>query len=249
MDDARSTAGQLNGKVALVTGASSGIGFATTLALVAEGCSVLAVGRSEDRLAQLRSLSPESISTLVADVSDPATADILVVTAIERFGSLDIVMPNAGIYAGGDLVETPIDAIADVVATNVTGVFALVRAALPHLAGQGHGDILVTSSVAGHQDIHWEPVYSATKHAVQSFVHTVRRQTASTGVRIGAIAPGIVLNPLWGFEHGSAEEQERIDAGAGIRSSDVADAVVFMLTRPSHVVVRDLVLLPTGQDI
>ncbi len=249
MHETSTSAGKLNGKVALVTGASSGIGFATTLALAAEGCSVLAVGRSETRLCQVRAQNPEMILTLAADVSDPASAEVIAATALERFGALDIVMPNAGIYAGGDLVETSIDTIANVVATNVTGVFALVRATLPHLIGQGHGDVLVTSSVAGHQDIHWEPVYSATKHAVQSFVHTVRRQSAGTGVRIGAVAPGIVLNPLWGFEHGSVEEQQRVDAGDGIRSSDVADAVIFMLTRPKHVVVRDLVLLPTGQEI
>ena len=239
----------LGGKIAIVTGASSGIGLATTLALAAEGCSVLAVGRSEAKLAGVRDQHPERISTLSADVADPATAELLVASALERFGSLDIVLPNAGIYVGGDLADTPMESIAGVVATNVTGVFALMRASLGHLVDQGHGDILVTSSVAGHQDIAWEPVYSATKHAVQSFVHTVRRQCAGTGVRIGAIAPGVVLNPLWGFSHGSPEEQERIDAGTGIRSSDVAEAIVFMLTRPRHVVIRDLVLLPTGQDI
>ena len=239
----------LDGKVAIVTGASSGIGLATTLALAAEGCSVLAVGRSEAKLAGVRDQHSERISTLSADVADPATAERIMASALERFGSLDIVLPNAGIYVGGDLADTSMDSIVGVVATSVTGVFTLIRAALGHLVDQGHGDILVTSSVAGHQDIAWEPVYSATKHAVQSFVHTVRRQYAGTGVRIGAIAPGVVLNPLWGFSHGSPEEQERIDAGTGIRSSDVAEAIVFMLTRPQHVVIRDLVLLPTGQDI
>lgn len=249
MAETQSTAGKLQNKVAVITGASSGIGFATALALVTEGCRLLAVGRSEEKLARLRAENPEQIQTLSADVSDPASAELIVATALGRFGALDIVLPNAGIYAGGDLVGTPIKTIADVVATNITGVFSLVRAALPHLIEQGRGDIVVTSSVAGHQDIHWEPVYSATKHAVQSFVHTVRRQSAATGVRIGAIAPGVVLNPLWGFEPDSPEEQQRIDEGTGIRSSDVADAIVFMLTRPQHVVVRDLVLLPTGQEI
>ncbi|MCU1635290.1 MAG: short-chain dehydrogenase/reductase [Cryobacterium sp.] len=249
MADQPTTAGVLAGKVAIVTGASSGIGLATTVALADEGCSVLAVGRSQARLTELLGDGSRPIETLVADVADPSSAERIVAAALERFGRIDIVLPNAGIYAGGDLTQTPIDAIADVVATNVTGVFTLVRAALPHLIEQGHGDVLVTSSVAGHQDIHWEPVYSATKHAVQSFVHTVRRQNAGTGVRVGAIAPGVVLNPLWGFEHGSPEEQARIDEGTGIRSSDVAEAILFMLTRPPHVVVRDLVLLPTGQEI
>ncbi|MFT4219413.1 MAG: SDR family oxidoreductase [Microbacterium sp.] len=239
----------LNGKVAVLTGASSGIGLATAQALIAEGCHVVAVARSADKLAELAATAPDRVTAIAADVADPATADRVVAETLESLGRLDIVLPNAGIYVGGDLVDAAQSDIAALVATNVTGVMTLVRAALPHLVAQGAGDILVTSSVSGHQDIEWEPVYSASKHAVQSFVHTVRRQTAETGVRIGAVAPGVVLNPLWGFTHGSPEEAEQIAARTGIRSSDVAEAIVFMLTRPPHVVVRDLVLLPTGQPI
>lgn len=243
------TAVSLEGKVALLTGASSGIGLATAQALVAEGCRVVAVARDAGRLAELAAAAPDLIATISADVSDAGAAQEIVDEAIRRHGHLDVVLPNAGIYVGGDLVDASVDQIAALVSTNVTGVMALVRAALPPLLAQGRGDILVTSSVSGHQDIEWEPVYSASKHAVQSFVHTVRRQYAESGVRIGAIAPGVVLNPLWGFAHGSPEEAERIAERTGIRSSDVADTIVFMLTRPPHVVVRDLVLLPTGQPI
>jgi len=239
----------LEGKVALLTGASSGIGLATAQALVAEGVHVVAVARSADALATLAAAEPGSVSTITADVSDAASAQRLVDQTLRDHGRLDILLPNAGIYVGGDLVDASVDEIAALIATNVTGVMTLIRAALPHLIAQGAGDVLVTSSVSGHQNIEWEPVYSASKHAVQSFVHTVRRQTAETGVRVGAIAPGVVLNPLWGFEHGSAQEAERIAERTGIRSSDVAEAIVFMLTRPPHVVIRDLVLLPTGQPI
>jgi ribitol 2-dehydrogenase len=243
------TATTLEGRVALLTGASSGIGLATAQALAAEGCHVVAVARDEERLAALAAAHPGVVSTIRADVADPASAQHIVDETLRRHGRLDIVLPNAGIYVGGDLADATVEQIAAVVATNITGVMALVRAALPSMRARGRGDILVTSSVSGHQDIEWEPVYSASKHAVQSFVHTVRRQYADSGVRIGAIAPGVVLNPLWGFAHGSPEEAERIADGTGIRSSDVADAMLFMLTRPAHVVVRDLVLLPTGQPI
>lgn len=243
------TATTLEGRVALLTGASSGIGLAAAQALAGEGCHVVAVARDEERLAALAAEQPALVSTIAADVSDPDAAQQIVDEALRRHGRLDIVLPNAGIYVGGDLVDASAEQISALIATNVTGVMALVRAALPPLLAQGSGDILVTSSVSGHQDIEWEPVYSASKHAVQSFVHTVRRQYADSGVRIGAIAPGVVLNPLWGFVHGSPEEAERIAEGTGIRSSDVADAMLFMLTRPAHVVVRDLVLLPTGQPI
>ena len=112
----------------------------------------------------------------------------------------------------------------------------------------GSGDILVTSSISGHQAIHWEPVYSASKHAVQSFVHGVRRQLLTTGVRVGAIAPGLVLNELWGISD-PAEIERKANAGAGLRSEDVAEAIVFMLTRPQNVTIRDLVMLPRTQDL
>lgn len=199
----------LNGKVAIVSGASSGIGNALAQALLDEGVSVVALARSADKLAELEAVAPDRVHTVAADVADPASSERAVAEALERFGRLDIVLPNAGIYLGGELIDAAQEDIAASVATNVTGVMSLVRAALPHLIGQGSGDVLVTGSVAGAQDIHWEPVYSATKHAVHSFVHSVRRQTASTGVRVGAIAPGVVLNPLWGFTEGSPKRPRR----------------------------------------
>ena len=95
------------------------------------------------------------------------------------------------------------------------------------------GDIVVTSSVSGHQAIQWEPVYSASKHAIQSFVHGLRRQVAPQNVRVGAVAPGMVLNPLWGITDPAAIDA-KVAAREGLRSEDVADAVIFMLTPPAQ---------------
>jgi ribitol 2-dehydrogenase len=131
---------------------------------------------------------------------------------------------------------------------NVNSVFRLVRAVLPGMLARRAGDIIVTSSISGHQAIHWEPVYSASKHAVQAFVHGVRRQTLNSGVRVGAVAPGMVLNELWGLTD-RAEIDRKAGEGTGLRDEDVADAVLFMLTRPPNVTVRDLVMLPTNQDL
>jgi ribitol 2-dehydrogenase len=114
-------------------------------------------------------------------------------------------------------------------------------------AGSG-GDIVVTSSVSGHQPIYWEPVYSASKHAVQAFVHGVRRQLVGSGIRIGAVAPGVVLNDMWQVTS-PAEIEAKVAAGDGVRSEDVADAIMFMLTRPRHIGIRDLVILPVNQEI
>src|SRR5260370_40081784 len=120
------------------------------------------------------------------------------------------------------------------------------HAVLPAMLAQGSGDILVRSSISGHQAIHWEPVYSASKHAVQSFVHGLRRQLLRKGIRVGAIAPGMVLNELWGI-HDEDEIIRRAELGEGLRSSDVAEAVLFMLTRAPNVTIRDLGILARAQ--
>jgi ribitol 2-dehydrogenase len=168
--------------------------------------------------------------------------------ATERLGQIDILLANAGLYIPGDAVAGDPDAWDELLTVNVNSVFRLVNRVLPQMIRLRSGDIVVTSSVSGHQAIQWEPVYSASKHAVQSFVHGVRRQIAPHNVRIGAIAPGMVLNPLWGYADESAIEA-KVAAHEGIRSEDVAEAVMFMLTRPPHVTIRDLVMLPQNQDI
>jgi ribitol 2-dehydrogenase len=131
---------------------------------------------------------------------------------------------------------------------NVTGVMRCVHAVLPHMSARGAGDILVTSSISGHQAIQWEPVYSASKHAIQSFVHGVRRQVAPQGVRVGAVAPGMVANELWDITT-PAQIDAHVAAGTALRSEDVAEIIAFMLSRPRHVAIRDLVVLPHHQDL
>jgi ribitol 2-dehydrogenase len=117
------------------------------------------------------------------------------------------------------------------------------------MKGQKSGDILITSSISGFVDIHWEPVYSASKHAIQGFVHTIRRQLSPMGIRVGAIAPGAVANELWGYTDEDEINQVAVKEHRFIRSEDVADAAVFMLSQPPHVTIRDLVMLPQNQDI
>ena len=106
---------------------------------------------------------------------------------------------------------------------------------------------MVTSSISGHIDVHWEPIYSASKHAVQTFAHTVRRQLAPDNIRVGALCPGAVANPLWGFH--DADEIKRVSEGERtyLTSEDCAEALLFMLSQPPHVTIRDLVILPQNQ--
>lgn len=238
----------LSGSVAVVTGASSGIGRAYALALDALGVRLVITGRSAERLAAVAGSLSTAPVVVAGDVADSAVAAEAIDGALATFGRLDIVLPNAGLYLPDKGWEVPPARIDEIVTTNVLGVMHTVHAALPHLIAQGRGDIVVTSSVSGHQAISWEPVYSATKHAIQGFVHATRQQLVGTGVRLGAVAPGVVLNPLWGVADDAAIDAQ-IAAGTGMRSSEVADAVVFMLTQPRHVTIRDLVLLPTNQEI
>ncbi len=239
---------KLAGKVALVTGASSGIGRAAALALAEEGVKLALVGRSAERLKAVAGKTGGDVLVLPADLTEPGTVKSVVDATIQRFGRIDILLPNAGLYIPGDVAEGDPDAWDELIAINVNSVFRLARAVLPGMIARGGGQIVVTSSVAGHQAIHWEPIYSASKHAIQAFVHGLRRQTMKQNIRVGSVAPGVVLNELWGYTDPAAIDA-KVEAREGLRSEDVADAVLFMLTRPANVTIRDLVILPQIQDI
>ena len=218
--------------------------------LCREGVSVLAVGRDPDRLRELSAHA--EIATHAADLAQPGAVIGAFDACEAAWGTPDLVFANAGIYLTGPVEEHADDEVAALIDINVTGAIATVREAIRRLRGRG-GDIVVTSSISGHQAIHWEPVYSASKHAIQAFVHGTRRQLVGSGIRLGSLAPGRVLNELWrqtSPEHADPELMERyVAAGEGLRSADVAEAALFMITRPPHATVRDLVLLPTNQDL
>jgi len=239
----------LQGMRAVITGASSGIGKSFAQALDEAGVHLVLVGRSADRLEAAAADLAQTPILIAGDVSDAETAQRAIQACRDSFGGIDIVLPNAGLYLPDKGWEVPTDRVHHMVTTNVAGVMHTVHAALPHLLEKGTGDIVVTSSVSGHQAISWEPVYTATKHAVQAFVHATRQQIVGSGVRLGAIAPGIVLNELWGVSESDARIDDQVAAHAGMRSEDVAAALMFVLTQPRHVTIRDLVMLPTAQPI
>lgn len=239
----------INTPVAIVTGASSGIGLACALELDRAGMRLVIVGRDFTRLERVSPDFTHVPELVVGDIADPLTAKSAVERAQNIYGRLDVLLANAGLYLserGWEVDAARVDAIGR---TNVLGVMHSIHAVLPHFISQGTGDIIVTSSVSGHQVIAWEPIYSATKHAVQAFVHGTRQQLVGSGVRLGAIAPGIVLNELWGVVNGDASIETEVAAGRGMRSEDVASAVMFMLNTPRHITIRDLVMLPTNQEI
>lgn len=238
----------LQGKVIIITGASSGIGAATARLLAPLGCKLVLAARSTARLTALATELGGEALAIPTDVTNGSQVVQLVEQTLEHFGRIDVLFANAGIYIPGQVAEGDPEAWAQLLDVNIDGVLRCTHAVLPTMIAQKAGDILVTSSISGFVDIHWEPVYSASKHAIQGFVHTLRRQVAPHGIRVGAIAPGRVANELWGITT-QAEIDRHVADHYSLRSEDVAAAVVFMLSQPPHVTIRDLVMLPQNQDI
>jgi ribitol 2-dehydrogenase len=187
---------KLSGKVAAITGAASGIGLECARILLSEGARVVLVDRDEEALARVSSeLGPGAIP-LEIDVTDPESVAGMMPQILEQAGQLDIFHANAGSYIGGEIIDGDPDAWDRMLNLNINAAFRTVHAVLPHMVGRKTGDIIVTSSIAGLVPVVWEPIYTASKHAVQAFVHTVRRQVARHGLRVGAVAPGPVVTAL-----------------------------------------------------
>jgi ribitol 2-dehydrogenase len=238
----------LSGKVAAITGAASGIGLECSRILLSQGARVVLVDRNEEALKNVcDDLGPQAIPLRV-DVTDPESLCHMMPQVLEQTGHLDIFHANAGSYMGGEILEGDPDAWDRMLNLNINAVFRSVHAVLPHMVERRTGDIIVTSSIAGLVPVVWEPIYTASKHAVQAFVHTVRRQVSKYGLRVGAVAPGPVVTALikdWPKEKLDAE----LAAGGLMQPTEVAEAVLFMLTRPRNVTVRDLVILPQSNDL
>ncbi|MEH7870642.1 SDR family NAD(P)-dependent oxidoreductase [Rhizobium laguerreae] len=238
----------LSGKVAAVTGAASGIGLECAKTMLAAGARVVLVDRNEDALKEICSKLDANAIPLVIDLIDPKSVERMMPEILEKAGQLDIFHANAGSYIGGEVLGGDPDAWDRMLNLNINAAFRSVHAVLPHMVERKTGDIILTSSVAGMIPVVWEPIYTASKHAVQAFVHTLRRQVAKHGLRVGAVAPGPVVTALL-----SDWPQEKLDealaAGGLMEANDVAEAVLFMLTRPRNITIRDLVILPQSADI
>ena len=237
----------LAGKVVIITGASSGIGEAFARLLAEQGCKLTLAARSVDKMEALAAELSTECLVVRADMTVPADIANMVERTLERFGRINVICANAGIYVPGEFADGDIDALTRMLTINVDAVLRCAHGVIPAMKAQGSGDIVVTSSISGFIDVEWEPIYSASKHAVQTFVHTVRRQLAGDGIRVMSLAPGLVANALTGFH--DARDIERVSAGerTHLTSADCAEALLYMLSQPRHVTIRDLVILPQIQ--
>lgn len=238
----------LSGQVAAVTGAASGIGLACAKTLVREGASVVLIDSSKAGLDEACADLGTQAFPLIVDLSKPSEVATMMPAILERFGKLDIFHANAGMYIGGEVADGDADAWDRLLNLNINAAFRCVRAVLPHMVKRKTGDIIFSSSIAGLVPVVWEPIYTASKHAIQAFTYTVRRQVIKHGIRVGAVSPGPVVTALI-KDWPKAKLDDAVANGGLMEASEVAEAVLFMLTRPRNVTIRDVVILPFSTDL
>jgi NADP-dependent 3-hydroxy acid dehydrogenase YdfG len=229
------------GRVALVTGASSGIGSATAKSLAGLGAKVALASRRG---------SDEGIEGALArpcDVRDPDQIERLVAETIERFGSLDIVVANAGVGAYGDFLEISAEHLDEMIDVNVRGLLYSVRACLPHLLESASADLVVIASIAGQRAPEGEAVYAASKFAQVGFMRSLDHELYRRGVRCSTIAPGGVWTEF-AMGGGRGRTPDDADLPGMMRAQEVADAVVHAVTRPRTHRVLEQTILPMSDD-
>jgi NADP-dependent 3-hydroxy acid dehydrogenase YdfG len=248
----------LDGTVALVTGASSGIGEATAKRLAAEGAAVAVGARRLDRLEQLVAEIADAGGTAVAiesDVTDRAQAEDLVERTVRTLGRLDTVVNNAGVMLLGPALDAPVEEWEQMVDLNVKGLLYVAKAAMPHLvkfadeAPRLVTDMVNISSVAGRRARSGSAVYNATKFGVGAFSEALRQEVTERHVRVSLVEPGAVITEL--SSHNRPEVLEEIKGRFGaierLEASDIADAIAYIVTRPRHVAINEILVRPTEQ--
>ncbi len=253
-------ASRLAGTVALVTGASSGIGEATALALAEEGAAVALAARRKDRLEALAErITAEGGLALVleTDVTKQEQAAAAVEKAAAWRGRLDIVVNNAGIMLLGPVVNAPLEEWNLMVELNVQGLLYVAHAALPHLLKAADSDprkvadLVNVSSVAGRVPRRGSGVYNLTKFGVGAFSESLRQEVAKRHVRVGLIEPGAVDTELREHLRPEIMEQQRArwEGVEQLQAEDIADAITYIVTRPRHAAVNEVLIRPTEQDM
>jgi NADP-dependent 3-hydroxy acid dehydrogenase YdfG len=245
--------GRLAGKVALVTGASSGIGRAVAVALAAEGAAVAVAARRVDRLEALRdelTAHDGTVAVLELDVADEAACRSAVAATVDQLGGLDILVNNAGVMLLGTVEGADTEDWRRMMSTNVLGLMYLSHAALPHLLKR-KGVLVQMSSTAGRTVRAGVAAYNASKWAVNAFSEGLRQEVTARGLRVVVVEPGIVETEL--REHiTQPAAKERIEASAAairqLQPEDIAAAVLYAVTQPDHVAVNEILVRPTDQE-
>jgi NADP-dependent 3-hydroxy acid dehydrogenase YdfG len=247
----------LDGTVALVTGASSGIGSATASALAAQGASVAVAARRRDRLEVVADGIRDQGGTALAlecDVTDEVQAARAVERTVSELGRLDTLINNAGVMLLGPVAGAPVREWQQMVELNVLGLLYCAHAALPHLlraAGGGPrqvADMVNLSSVAGRAARNGNGVYSLTKHGVGAFSESLRQEVTRRYVRVSLVEPGATATELASHNRPEVLASIRNQLGQQMQAEDIADAITYIVTRPRHVTVNEMLIRPTEQE-
>ncbi len=246
--------GALEGKVAAVTGASSGIGEATALALAGEGCAVALGARRKDRIEALAERIEADGGRALAietDVSDEDSANAFIAGAHEQLGGLDILVNNAGVMLLGPVAGADTGEWRQMMEVNGLGLLYCTHAALPIMGAAGSGHVVNISSVAGRSASMGVGVYNFTKWGVTGFSEALRQECSHANVRVTIIEPGFTESELAGHNTNpmvlERVEQTREEYGEILKSEDIADAIAWAVTRPNRVNVNEILIRPTGQ--
>src|SRR3954471_14482622 len=249
----------LTGSVALVTGASSGIGEATAESLAGLGAKVALAARRADRLEALAGRIRDAGGTALvveADVTGREAAEQAVARTVEELGGLDIVINNAGVMLLGPMADAPIEEWERMIELNVMGAMYVAKAALPHLleaAENGRrnvADLVNISSVAGRVVRSGSGVYNASKHALGAFSEGLRQEFTAKGLRSSLVEPGAPATELAGHnrEEVQAGLRQRFSSMTRLEAQDIAEIITFVVTRPRHVAVNEVLVRPTDQE-
>jgi NADP-dependent 3-hydroxy acid dehydrogenase YdfG len=250
----------LEGTVALVTGASSGIGEATARRLAAEGAAVAMVARRADRLGRIGGEIADAGGTALpieADVSERGQAQNAVARAVGELGRLDVLVNNAGVMLLGPIVEAPVEEWEQMVQVNLLGLFYTAHAALPHLLEaaakepRNVADLINISSVAGRVARRGSGVYNATKHGVGAFSESLRQEVTRRHVRVALVEPGAVATELQSHNRPEVRDEieKRFENMDVLQAEDIADAIAYAVTRPRHAAVNEILIRPTEQEL
>jgi NADP-dependent 3-hydroxy acid dehydrogenase YdfG len=248
-------AGALKGRRAAVTGASSGIGEATALALAGEGAGVALGARRKDRLDDLADrISSEggTAQSFEVDLGDEAATRSFVEGAAEEMGGLDILVNNAGVMLLGPIEGAETEEWREMVNVNLLGLLYCTQAAMPLIRESGGGDIVNLSSVAGRTANMGSGVYNLTKWGVNGFSEALRQEALHSGIRVTVVEPGFVDTELQGHNKNpivvEAIEKMREQTGEVLEADDIAAAIVYAVSQPRRASVNEILVRPTGQQ-
>ena len=238
-------------KVMLITGATSGVGKALAEHFYKKNYKLILVGGSKEKVDKQSKKFKKNTLFLCADLTKSKDIKRIVSESITKFKRIDILIANAGLYEPDKIISGNPDRWDRVISVNVTSVFRLVNLVLPYMKKNKFGDIAITSSISGHQAIHWEPIYSASKHAIQSFAHGLRTQVSKNNIRVISIAPGMIMTELWDLDPIKNKKyiEDMIKKGNALDVKEVVSCFDFALSRGRGANIRDLVILPTNQNL